>query len=536
MKNIVTFFIAMMLVFGMSQCKKKTETIESVGGGKVVHITVRVGGSKHIVFPNTGAVVYGDGDVIYVGNNGHYVGSLTYSEGTFSGDITDPSTVDYLHFYFVGGLAPSAAPSAGTTTSFTVNISDQSSVLPVLSYGRSDIKYVEGTATYSCTLQNKCALVKFVPSMVTGRQIIVFGMKNVATVDFETPGIVPTGETGTINLYSYSPVSKWAILLPQAEVENPKVKIESYNSSIASVPAVTNNMYYTAGVGITMAASELPLIKADYSVSDGVTVKFSKGNLQYNKSTGYFSFMEKQYDLVERPSQNVGTDYSNQNMISLFGWGTSGCNLLGTETNYYYKPYNTDNSSGTYYGPFGLHNLTGEYINGDWGVFNNYSNQNKIEDSGNIEWHLMTKDEWLYMLNSRSTTATVNSTANARYTEATVNTDGTSVNGVILFPDEYSGGTPAGVTWGAINDTSAWETKCTIAGWRALESAGCVFLPAAGYRNGVNVQSNVGTYGNYWSSSYSNSENAYSFDFKSGYVNVLYNSKRYYGQSVRLVY
>ena len=152
MKNIVTFFIAMMLVFGMSQCKKKTETIESVGGGKVVHITVRVGGSKHIVFPNTGAVVYGDGDVIYVGNNGHYVGSLTYSEGTFSGDITDPSTVDYLHFYFVGGLAPSAAPSAGTTTSFTVNISDQSSVLPVLSYGRSDIKYVEGTATYSCTI------------------------------------------------------------------------------------------------------------------------------------------------------------------------------------------------------------------------------------------------------------------------------------------------------------------------------------------------------------------------------------------------
>ena len=140
------------------------------------------------------------------------------------------------------------------------------------------------------------------------------------------------------------------------------------------------------------------------------------------------------------------------------------------------------------------------------------------------------------MLNSRSTTATVNSTANARYTEATVNTDGTSVNGVILFPDEYSGGTPAGVTWGAINDTSAWETKCTIAGWRALESAGCVFLPAAGYRSGVSVQSNVGTYGNYWSSSYSNSENAYSFDFKSGYVNVLYNSKRYYGQSVRLVY
>ena len=61
-----------------------------------------------------------------------------------------------------------------------------------------------------------------------------------------------------------------------------------------------------------------------------------------------------------------------------------------------------------------------------------------------------------------------------------------------------------------------------------------VLLPAAGYRNGTSVN-NAGSNGNYWSSTYNNSNNAYNLNFNSGNVNPSNNNNRYNGQSVRLV-
>ena len=61
-----------------------------------------------------------------------------------------------------------------------------------------------------------------------------------------------------------------------------------------------------------------------------------------------------------------------------------------------------------------------------------------------------------------------------------------------------------------------------------------VFLPAAGNRNGTTVN-NAGSNGNYWSSTYNNSNNARNLNFNSGNVNPQNNNNRYNGQSVRLV-
>lgn len=58
-------------------------------------------------------------------------------------------------------------------------------------------------------------------------------------------------------------------------------------------------------------------------------------------------------------------------------------------------------------------------------------------------------------------------------------------------------------------------------------------LPAAGYRNGTTVN-NVGSNGNYWSSTYNSNNNAYNFNFNSSNVNTS-NNNRYNGHSVRLV-
>ena len=64
--------------------------------------------------------------------------------------------------------------------------------------------------------------------------------------------------------------------------------------------------------------------------------------------------------------------------------------------------------------------------------------------------------------------------------------------------------------------------------------SGCVFLPAAGYRNGTTVN-NASSNGNYWSSTPNNANNAYNVNFNSGNLNPANNNNRNNGFSVRLV-
>lgn len=556
MKKLSTLLIiAFALVLGLTQCKKKVDTIATPSDlGKTVYITVNVGdGDRHIVYPGTGAVVYTDGDKIYVGDGKKYLGTLTYGSGAFSGTITEPAVGDYLYFYFLGGLELTS-PSAGTT-SYSVSIANQSSKLPVLSFGRSTSTYTTSTATYGCTLLNKCGLVKFVPATATPETVKVGGMKTTATIDFANPGISPTETTGKVTLYSESDAAKWAILLVQDEVSTPTVTIAGYNSTIASVPAVTENMYYTnGGNGVSIAMEPVsPYIDAEFTVAQDITVKFSKGNLQYlgtgtsGTETPKWRFADNQWDYMGNGTNgNVAIDgYSAYNTGSksatptnadkaaardLFGWGTSGWN----NGNYFYQPYNTSDSYsytssvGYGYGPTDgstyTYSLTGTYANADWGVYNKQSNHNKIEGGGDHAWRVLTKEEWVHVFNERSTTS------GHRYAKATV----CDMAGVILLPDNWSDDK---YSLNNYNTTGAAFEGNTInsSGWATLEAAGCVFLPAAGYRSGNEVR-DVGSYGRYWSSTYYDSYRAYRVAFDSSHVVQSNDGNRYIGCSVRLVF
>ena len=73
-------------------------------------------------------------------------------------------------------------------------------------------------------------------------------------------------------------------------------------------------------------------------------------------------------------------------------------------------------------------------------------------------------------------------TANARYCKAKVNDQ----KGVVIFPDGYSH--PAGPAQPVdINNASVSlydaANSWSVDSWAAMEAAGCVFLPAAGYRS-----------------------------------------------------
>ena len=272
--------------------------------------------------------------------------------------------------------------------------------------------------------------------------------------------------------------------------------------------------------------------KAKFTINAaGDQVYFSKGNLQYTKSTGVWSFMEHQYDIVETNGQNFGTDYANQDVVSLFGWGTSGCNLRETTSNYYYQPYSTyyNSNSGSSYGYYGARyygpdsntaNLTGEFANGDWGVYNAMSN------GGNAAgmWRTPSKDEWVYLIQSRNG-------ASSKYGHASIN----GVNGVILLPDAWE--LPDGLSF--TSGSSNWANVYTIEQWELMETAGAVFLPAAGARMGTQMSTTyaVGKNGYYWSSTH-----ASGYNYKGHHVTINPNqfypqnhSARSDGLSVRLV-
>jgi len=245
MKRMSYFVMALALMLGLSQCKKESIEPQNEGGVRIT-LNVENSGNRHAVDTELGTVTYQDGDVIYVGDGSHFIGTLTRESGTFSGTINPtPDDGEEIHFYFLGGLTPSVTPEAGSTSDFTVNISDQTSKLPVLSY--EHVTYYENTTSYSCELKNKCGLVRFPLENAAG-SVKVSGMHTEATISFNgTPGITPTNTTGQVSLYSVSETEKWAILLPQGrvtdaylqgvQVDVPQV-IE--NIRIISIPTIGN--------------------------------------------------------------------------------------------------------------------------------------------------------------------------------------------------------------------------------------------------------------------------------------------------------
>ena len=233
-------------------------------------------------------------------------------------------------------------------------------------------------------------------------------------------------------------------------------------------------------------------------------VYFSQGNLEYigSATTPYWKFADEQYEYFGNNGQNNDGENIDRD---LFGWGT--------KTN----PWNTSTEAS-------------DYSWNEWG-------ENAISNGGNAGkttmWRSLTRAEWSCLYATRTPSNNVNGTTPALYTLATINTNTTPVKGMILFPDDANLTTVEGVTWGTFNSPSDYTTTCTTAGWEALETAGCVFLPAAGIRDGDEVKS-VGSHGRYWPSS-AQSGSPYWIGIQSTKIYNQTGAYAYYGMSVRLV-
>lgn len=291
-----------------------------------------------------------------------------------------------------------------------------------------------------------------------------------------------------------------------------------------------NSKYYTSTIQLT----KLGKFKINNS---GYEVVFAPGNLQatWDGTSWSWGFAANQWDYIGNAAGNTSINgngtISGTGTVDLFGWvGVSNSKWsgkLGTTGNA--AMHGISNSTKVNFkDTYG--DVAGEALKSDWG--------NTIGSS----WRTLTKDEWVYIFNTRESGSTVNGITDARYTHATINTDnGTDgVNGMILFPEGINVADGEATSWGRINsflyDNGTWAdaTKCTSAQWTALAAKGCVFLPAAGYRQGAEVYG-AGLAGSYWSSTSANYYRAFEVNFDMEELIINFDIDRPFGNSVRLV-
>ena len=256
-------------------------------------------------------------------------------------------------------------------------------------------------------------------------------------------------------------------------------------------------------------------IKAVFSVSETKKVYFSQGNLQYQASTEKWRFAENQFDKIGKENKNISQTYDG--WIDLFGWGTSGWNS-GAKAYQPYSIYSID----SYYYPGGANNnnLTGDYANADWGIYNAISNGGN--ESG--MWRTLTNDEWMYIVSGRIDAA-------SKLGPATVN----DVVGLVLLPDNWV--LPNEITFysGFANAAGYRTNKYSASEWAIMEQNGAVFLPACGYRY-ITDEPKDTVYGYYWSSIAIDEKFAYSFRLSCCGIGISdTRMHRYEGCSVRLV-
>lgn len=258
---------------------------------------------------------------------------------------------------------------------------------------------------------------------------------------------------------------------------------------------------YPAFVKSVKLVDDSPL-SGKFSVSATKQVQFSRGNLQATCSsadgnsstqeTWTWHFAGHQWDYIGNAAANNSINgngsVSTAGTVDLFGWVGASSTWEGAAQ--YGISKSTDIGIGA---EDGYGNAADEALKSDWG--------NTIGTG----WRTLSSDEWKYLFDNHTKGwSTVN-----------------GVNGYVIRPDGVS---------------TAIAASYTASDWAAEEAAGSVFLPATGYREGTEVK-NVGSHGNYWSSSPNplDVKFAYRLYFSDSNLDPQSSYWRFFGYSVRLV-
>ena len=532
MKKIGFVLLAVALVFGMTQCKKDNNTPTSDGGTIFMTLEASCGGGRTVFDPNVPGIKWGTNSDEYINVGSSVKGYLGMLHGkgdgnnaatsrlSFSGVITSPdgSEGEKLYFFYLGNGSHPGATSLDFSNQET-SAGAHYVTNYVIAIGEGTVTNSGGyTYTATADLEIKTAIAYFnVSNLGTSGNVSLHGndVYSTVTINYRTGTI--TGDTkGSINIGSASEANKYVALIPSVSIETTLVFDSDTKSGGMTFPrGIQENRYYSnEGAALVITGEE-----ACFTVNDsGKKVRFSPGNLQAVFTDEYsykWQFAPTQNSYIGNATANTAVDdnrVTTAGTVDLFGW-VGEYSVLNA--------YGINNSQ--YNGNYGY--TSGEALKNDWGEAANEVNHGHGLGGYN-DWRTLTKDEWVYLFNNRTTTSKV------RYAKAKVN----NVNGVILLPDNWSTGYHS---LNATNTANADYTTndITLSDWSSnFEAHGAVFLPAAGYRDGTSVNDD-GSHGYYWSSTSHESTEyyAYSVLFFSSHMNPQDGTQMHYGGSVRLV-
>lgn len=200
-------------------------------------------------------VTYEDGDRIIVASGGKYVGTLTRTNGIFTGTLHNVVPGEKLRFYFLGNKEGEL--TVGETECY-VNIDDQTTgKLPVLSEGVSAEDFDKNVTSYTAQLSNRCALVKFIITNNTTATVapiylgkgyktahVWFDGRFGTTDQFETINIA-AGATGTT-------VERWAIMLAQESLDPQTKTYDNITVQQGKIGNIKENDFKPAGISVVI--------------------------------------------------------------------------------------------------------------------------------------------------------------------------------------------------------------------------------------------------------------------------------------------
>ena len=497
MKKTVIASVALTAALFAVSCQKETNPAQNVSGPMTISAVAEALNTPtktELAFRYD--VLWSNNDKIYVkdasGNNDTF--SLNEGAGTTKGTFNQDNTVIFngeVDAYYPATMLQSGSPlwPASQTNDQTIPMYCKKTLsgttderMDFASLG-SVLQIVFNTAQAGVTLQS----IEIKDGSAT--------LSGAFTVDTDGKAVITaTDKAGiTLDLGTGVALGKAAnyfnIAVPAGNYTDLTLVFTATDGTKCTMTGGKVNIAYNAVGRLTLMGEKFKADVPDgalagkFSVSnDGGTiikqVHFSQGNLYWDGSA--FKFEANQY----------GFNSSYQSTyVSHFYWSKDADEAVKQDFNW---------EQSTSAGDVFFTNVDGFKVN--------------VGGKDQTGWRTLSTNEWQYLFNTR----TVNGGQGAGKSYSLNITYGGKM-GVVLYPDDYSG------------STLTSDTDYTDANF----PANCVFLPAAGSRNGSNVN-HVGDLGFYWSSTANDEISAYDVYFDSFDVYPDLDSRNF-GCSVRLI-
>ena len=488
MKKIIIAMAAIAAAFTMASCNKELVEPENnpTQGNCIITASTESNLTKTSLSgddTNGYEVVWSEGDSFVIGGNTF---TLTAGEGTINGTFEGNAPADNKYtVYYPSTYDGETWPVSQTYTKDNITGSPM----------KAEVTITDGKASESIKFKNGGGILRLTvkgTAKVTSIKVSAAELSKAITLNCGD-GVELDNTDGTV-FHIAMPAGSYSKTSIQFKTTSGSICTKTLKSSTLDIKCseITTASFSTSFI-TTGSAEALPGM---FSVGKNRHIQFSQGNLVCDISgeTPKWGVYENQYGYAAAYSSTL---------ISLFTWGyDSDWSILASGTT---NPTNK-NLGGNNYLP----------KEKDWG--------SQIGDGKT--WRTLTMEEWKYLFETRTN-------AKDKYGYATVG----GVYGLIILPDIFTdplknGGSGA---FAPVATTGYDANVYTTGGnWEAMEAAGAVFLPAAGYRDGISL-SYVGDYGFYWSASYDTNNGPYGLTFYSSLVDPDASGNVAIGKSVRLV-